>query len=154
MLILYLVLSWPCLGLVSLSWSWSCFIRKIQKTYNLATVDSFNGFAKKNPFAAFAVATALCSLAGIPPLAGFFGKFYIFSIALQHHNYWLVMIAIINSCISVYYYFRIIIAMYMKKENDEAIVEIDRMTYLVLAICILASFALGLFPDLILGFSI
>ena len=85
--------------------------------------------------------------------AGFFGKFYIFSIALQHHNYWLVMIAIINSCISVYYYFRIIIAMYMKKANDEITFEIDRMSYLVLAICILASFALGLFPDLILGLS-
>jgi NADH-quinone oxidoreductase subunit N len=127
---------------------------KIQKTYKLDTIDSFNGFAKKNPFAAFAVASALCSLAGIPPLAGFFGKFYIFSMALQQHNYWLVVIAILNSCISVYYYFRIIIAMYMKKANDEQNVEIDKMSYAVLVICILISFVLGIFPDLILGMNI
>jgi len=123
----------------------------LQKNYKLDSIESFNGFAKKNPFAAFVVAASLCSLAGIPPLAGFFGKFYIFSLALKQQNFWLVIIAIINSCISVYYYFRIIVAMYMKKAMDEQAIEIDRMSYLVLIICMLASLVLGLFPDLILS---
>jgi NADH-quinone oxidoreductase subunit N len=76
------------------------------------TFDSLAGLAKQNKFLAFAMTIAMLSLAGIPPLAGFFGKYYIFTSAIQSGYLYLVLIAVLGSLIAVYYYFRVIIVMY------------------------------------------
>lgn len=114
-------------------------------------VDSFNGLAKRHPYLAFCMAIALLSLAGIPPLAGFFAKYYVFTVTFQSGYVGLVLLAVVTSVIGIYYYFRIIIAMYLKStEKTDAIVVTNRDA-IVLAICLLLSITFGVFPDLLVG---
>ncbi len=113
------------------------------------TVHSFNGLAKSNPLLAVAMTVALLSLAGIPPTAGFFAKYYIFTTAFQSGYGWLVLIAILASLIGVYYYFRIIIAMYFK-QGSETKIGISTNHKLLFIITILLTIALGLMPDCII----
>lgn len=117
------------------------------------TIDSFTGLSKRNPFLAFAMTIAMLSLSGIPPLAGFFGKYYIFFSALQSGYLWLVLIAVLGSLIGVYYYFRVIIKMYQTIPIvlAEQSFKIDRSTQIILVATILLSLLLGIFPDLVIG---
>ena len=77
----------------------------------------FSGLHFRNPFAAFAMLLFMLSLGGIPPTAGFMGKFWLFSAAIDAHYYWLAVIGVLNSAISLYYYIRIVVFMYLKKET-------------------------------------
>ncbi len=114
-------------------------------------VESFNGLAKSNPFLAGVMTIALLSLAGIPPTAGFFAKYYIFTSAFLSGNVGLVIIAIIASLIGVYYYFKIIIAMYFKQGNETAITLPASQKFLLFVV-VIAIIALGIFPDFIIKF--
>ena len=81
-------------------------------------LDEWAGLAQRRPAAALAMTVFLLSLAGFPPTAGFFGKFYVFRAALMKPGLlWLVLVAIVNSVISVYYYLRVITAMYFKEPH-------------------------------------
>lgn len=113
-------------------------------------IDSFNGLGKTNPFLAVVMTIALLSLAGIPPTAGFFAKYYIFTSAFQSGHTTLVLIAILASLIGVYYYFKIIIAMFFKEVTTSEEITLDLNTKLVLFIVAIATVALGLFPDFII----
>ena len=77
----------------------------------------FSGLSFRNPFAAFAMLLFMLSLGGIPPTAGFMGKFWLFSAAIDAGYYWLAVIGVLNSAISLYYYIRIVVFMYLKKET-------------------------------------
>lgn len=113
-------------------------------------IDSFNGLARKNPLLAFVTLLSVLSLAGIPPLAGFFAKYYIFTAALQQHYTWLVIIAVLGSLIGVYYYFRIIIAMF-KGEEEGAEIPVT-FSYKTVLLCVsLVALALGIMPQWIAG---
>jgi NADH-quinone oxidoreductase subunit N len=116
-----------------------------------AIVDSFNGLAKRNPFLAFTMAVALLSLAGIPPLAGFFAKYYIFTVAFKSGYLGLVLLAVVTSLIGIYYYFRIIIAMYLKSSEKTDVIQIPLLNRILLVICLGLSVLFGIFPDLLLG---
>lgn len=84
-------------------------------------VDDLAGLAKRKPLMAFCLTIFLLSLAGIPPTVGFFGKFYLFAAAIGEGLIWLAIWGVLNSVISVYYYLRPIVVMYMKEgEADEA----------------------------------
>jgi NADH-quinone oxidoreductase subunit N len=114
------------------------------------TVDAFNGLGKTNPLLAFAMTVALLSLAGIPPTAGFFAKYYVFTAAFQAGFPALVGIAIIASLIGVYYYFKIIIAMYFREsENAQPVILSGTHKLLFIATAIL-TILIGIFPDLII----
>jgi NADH-quinone oxidoreductase subunit N len=78
---------------------------------------SMNGMGKTNPLEAFCLTVAMLSLTGIPPLAGFMAKFFLFSAAIEHGYTWLVIIAILGSAVSAVYYFRPVIAIWFR-END------------------------------------
>ncbi len=80
------------------------------------TFASFNGLSKKQPLLAAVMALSMLSLAGIPPLAGFFGKYFLFTAAFAKYP-WLIVLAVINSAVSIYYYFKLIIAMYFTREE-------------------------------------
>lgn len=80
------------------------------------TFAAFNSLGKKQPVVAAVLALSMLSLAGIPPLAGFFGKYFLFTAAFERYP-WLIVLAVINSAISIYYYFKVIIAMYFAKEE-------------------------------------
>lgn len=112
--------------------------------------ESFNGLAKTNPLAAFTLTLALLSLAGIPPLAGFFAKYYLFSNGWAGYP-WLILVAIINSAISIYYYFRTIIAMWFHEPTDEPL-SFSMLQKVVLLLTLAGLFTLGLMPGLLLDF--
>jgi NADH-quinone oxidoreductase subunit N len=114
------------------------------------TTEAFNGLAKTNPLLAVAMTVALLSLAGIPPTAGFFAKYYIFNAAFLSGYGWLVLIAILASLVGVYYYFRIIIAMFFRESNGNVPIEVTVNHKLMFIITILLTIALGLFPDFII----
>jgi NADH-quinone oxidoreductase subunit N len=110
------------------------------------TVDNFNGLYKKKPLFAVAMTIALFSLAGIPPLPGFFGKYMVFALAIQNGFTPLVILAIITSLIGVYFYFRVIIAMFFK-EPDRMQIPNDPSLSSLLYLLVALSIALGIFPD-------
>jgi len=83
------------------------------------TIDSMAGFAKRRPVMAFCLTVFLLSLAGVPPTVGFFGKFYLFTAAIGEGLLWLAIWGVLNSVISVYYYLRPIVVMYMKDGEYE-----------------------------------
>ena len=121
----------------------------ISDAKNSDGVNAFNGLSKTNPMLAIVMTIALLSLAGIPPTAGFFAKYFIFTSAFMAGNIGLVLIAIIASLIGVYYYFRLIIAMYFK-ESDGQTIAVQSNHKIVLVIIAIAIVALGLFPDYII----
>lgn len=86
------------------------------------TFEGFNGLAKKEPLIAFVLSICLFSLAGIPLTAGFFAKYFVLAAAVKTGTYlWLVIFAVLMAAISVYYYFRIIQAMYFKEGEGQEI---------------------------------
>src|SRR4029078_1026472 len=86
------------------------------------TFDGFNGFAKQQPLLAATLTIFLLSLAGIPLTAGFLSKFYMLKAAMQAgNNNWLMIFAVLMAAVSVYYYFRVIQAMYFKTTNAKTI---------------------------------
>jgi NADH-quinone oxidoreductase subunit N len=111
-------------------------------------IDAFNGLGKKNPLLAFTLTLLMLSMAGIPPLAGFFGKYYVFLDAIRNQHLGLVIVAVITSAISVYFYFKVILAMWTR-DNDEAVFSADLPYTVVSLICLLASLLLGILPSLI-----
>lgn len=85
------------------------------------SIEDLAGYAKKRPLMALCLTIFMLSLAGIPPTVGFFGKFYLFTAALGEGLVWLAIWGVLNSVISVYYYLRPIVVMYMKEgEAEEA----------------------------------
>ncbi len=122
----------------------------IFKAANSEEIDSFNGLAKKNPLAAAAMSMAMLGLAGIPPFAGFLGKYYIFTEALHSDFFKTTLVAIAASMIGVYYYFKVIIAMYGKPANEVKL-ENSINYQLVLWVCLALSLFFGLYPSPILN---
>ena len=109
------------------------------------TLEEYNGLYATNPKLAFLMTLALFSLAGIPPFAGFFSKFFIFAAAFQGGFHLLVFIALANTVISLYYYLKIVKAMYINK-SEEAVpaFKSDGYTRAALAICTLGIVGLSL----------
>jgi NADH-quinone oxidoreductase subunit N len=116
---------------------------------SLGTVEAFNGLAKNNPFLAVAMSISLLSLAGIPVTAGFFAKYYIFVSAIQQGFVTITIIGIIAALIGVYYYFRIIVAMFFK-EGDTEKLELSPLFTAVIFITTLITLLLGIFPGLLM----
>ena len=118
------------------------------------TIDGFNGLSKKQPLLAFSATIFLLSLTGIPLTAGFQSKFYMLMAAVQNgHHFWLVIVAVLFAAVSAYYYFRIIQAMYFKEATQDVIQTSDITIgfKLVLIITVLLILALGIYPELVLG---
>ena len=109
------------------------------------TLEDYNGLYGTNPKLAFLMTLALFSLAGIPPFAGFFSKFFIFAAAFRSGFHLLVFIALLNTIISLYYYLRIVKAMYINKSDEPiAAFRSDNYTRASLAICTLGIVVLSI----------
>lgn len=111
--------------------------------------EAFNGLVKRNPFLALTITIAMLSLAGIPLTAGFVGKFLMFSAALSDYHVLLVMLAVINAAIGIYYYFRVIVAMYFKPA-DRDVVAFPMHYKVVFAVGAAITVVLGVYPDILL----
>jgi NADH-quinone oxidoreductase subunit N len=114
------------------------------------SIDSFNGLAKKNPLLAFVTVVTMLSLAGIPPMAGFFAKYYIFMAAIQQHYTGLVIIAVLGSLVGVFYYFRIIVTIF-KPETGGIVFPMNSFLRILLIVISLAALLLGVMPQLVAG---
>jgi NADH-quinone oxidoreductase subunit N len=111
--------------------------------------EDLSGIGRRHPGAALPFALFLLSLAGIPPTAGFFGKWFIFRSAIDGGFYWLAAIALINSVIGVYYYLRVLVYMYMREPAAGAPVAVPMRSGYVTAALLLSAIlviALGLMP--------
>ena len=116
-----------------------------QHTDGKVCIEDYNGFYRTNPKLAVLMTLSLFSLAGIPPFAGFFSKFFIFAAAFKEGFHLLVFIALINTVISLYYYLLIVKAMYITP-NDTPIATFrsDRYTRISLVLCMAGVLLLGL----------
>ena len=114
-------------------------------------IENYSGLAYKHPVLALSMTIFLLSLGGLPPLAGFVAKFFVFSAALKEGFLILVIIAVLNSAVSLYYYLKVIVFMYMKDPVKEFDITLSPMTLFVIAISIFGTIQLGIFPDPIIA---
>jgi NADH-quinone oxidoreductase subunit N len=117
-------------------------------------IDDFTGLAQKSPMSAAIMLLFLLSLTGIPPTAGFVGKFYLFAAAVEAGYIWLVLIAVVNSAISLFYYMRVVVAMYMRDLPPQGLALSTSSTLRVaLLLAAVGTLLLGIFPGPILEFA-
>ncbi|SFC57635.1 NADH-quinone oxidoreductase subunit N [Parapedobacter composti] len=112
--------------------------------------EAFNGLAKKNPYLALAITVAMLSLAGIPLTAGFVGKFMMFSGVLADYQVLLVILAAVNAAMGIFYYFRVIVAMYFRPLDRDQIAVAGEYR-VVLIVAVLITLVLGVYPAWVAG---
>jgi len=122
----------------------------ISNKLNSDNIEDYAGMGKRAPVLALALTLCLISLIGMPPAAGFMAKFYIFSGAVQQGLLWLVIIAVINSVISAYYYLRVVKVMWLGKPASEEKVPSSGALRVALALSCLGVLLLGIVPGLMM----
>jgi NADH-quinone oxidoreductase subunit N len=128
--------------------AFACVIAVVNDTGS-ESLDAFRGLAQRAPALALSFALFLLSLAGIPPLLGFFGKFLLFGSAIAVGELWLAIAAAINSAIALYYYVNLIRLMYFLEPAQERPVAAHVSLRLATAVCLVATVWLGLFPGVL-----
>jgi len=123
----------------------------VEQHHNRDDFEIFNGIGKTNPFLALVGTVSMLSLAGIPLTGGFIGKLLIFVSAYNSGLTWLLIVAVLMSTVSLYYYLRLPIAMYLKKTVNQETIEVSLGAKLVLWICLIGTIVLGLLPNLFTG---
>jgi NADH-quinone oxidoreductase subunit N len=114
-------------------------------------IENYSGLAFRHPILALSMTVFLLSLGGLPPFAGFIAKFYIFSAAIQEGLVTLVIIAVLNSAISFYYYLKVVVFMYMKEPEAEFKISLTPLTLFVVFIGVTVTISLGIFPGSIIA---
>jgi len=114
-------------------------------------IADYAGMGRRAPVLALALTFCLISLIGMPPAAGFMAKFYIFSAAVQNHLLWLVVIAVLNSVISAYYYLRVVKVMWLGEPASEEKVPSSAAPRVALFLCCLGVLMLGVIPGVVIG---
>lgn len=114
-------------------------------------IENYSGLAYRHPILALSMTVFLLSLGGLPPFAGFIAKFYIFSAAIQEGLVTLVIIAVLNSAISFYYYLKVVVFMYMKEPEAEFKISLTPLTLFVVFIGVTVTISLGIFPGSIIA---
>ena len=110
------------------------------------------GLSKSNPFLAAIMAIFMFSLAGIPPMAGFFGKYFLFKAAIDAGFIWLTIVAVIASMISVYFYIGLVVNMYFREDDGESKLSAIASaggTKILIGVSAAIVFILGLFPSVL-----
>ena len=109
-------------------------------------LESFGGLSKRSPMMAAIMTICMLSLAGIPPMAGFAGKFYLFAGAIQSGYLWLAIIGLVMSMVSVYYYLTVAKVMYIGTSSCDTPLLVSRGAATALWICVLATVLIGCYP--------
>jgi NADH-quinone oxidoreductase subunit N len=113
-------------------------------------IASFNGLGTRRPVLGVFMSIFLFSLIGLPPLSGFFGKYYIFYAAITHGYTWLTIVGVVTSMISLYYYLRIVVAMYFTKEDSTQPVTVTAAGAVALTLSVIGVILIGLLPRIVL----
>ena len=149
--ILYYLLAYTLMNLGA----FGVIILVSRKKDNYLNIYDYSGLGFQYPALAAVMTVFMFALVGMPPTAGFIGKFYIFSAAVQAGYIWLVIIGVINSLISVYYYLRITVIMYMQPaEADLGPIQTAPMVNATLVLSALAVLLIGIFPGTIFNLAL
>ena len=114
-------------------------------------LNSFAGLNAKSPILAASMALFMFALAGIPPLAGFFGKYYVFISAIQSNLTWLAILGVLSSVISVYFYIRVVVFMYFKESTEDFKIQISPYSLTAVIITALLILIFGILPDTLMN---
>jgi NADH-quinone oxidoreductase subunit N len=125
---------------------WATVLMLEKNDYAGESVDDFEGLHRRAPFWAFAMIVFLLSLGGIPPTAGFIGKYFLFYAAVGAGFGWLAVLAVLMSAVSMFYYVRIIAAMYLRGDGREELVTSTGGLRVVAGVALLVTLFLGLWP--------
>jgi NADH-quinone oxidoreductase subunit N len=107
-------------------------------------IDDYAGLSRRSPGLALAMLIALLSLAGMPPLAGFVGKFYVFAAAVQSGLIWLAFVGVLNAIIGLYYYLTVLKVIYLYRSEEEDVpIKVAGASALALGLCSLAIIGIG-----------
>jgi NADH-quinone oxidoreductase subunit N len=112
---------------------------------------SYAGLSSRNPLLAALLAIFMFSLAGIPPFAGFFGKYYVFIAAIKAHLTWLAIVGVLSSVISVYFYLRVVVLMYFNNAEGELKLEKSNTGLLAVVISVLLVIVIGIAPGTVIS---
>ena len=129
-----------------------CLVNYMERNRGILNISQYQGLAYSRPVLAVCLTLFLLSLGGLPPTAGFFGKFYLFRAVLQAGNVWLVILAVINSAISFYYYLRVVITMFTPEKEGAPVVTFPLSLPLIvtLVLTVWGTVSLGLAPGFFL----
>jgi NADH-quinone oxidoreductase subunit N len=112
-----------------------------------------NGLFFRQPFAAIAMLLFMLSLGGVPPTAGFMGKFWLFSAAIEAGYVWLAVIGVLNSAVSLYYYIRLVVFMWLKNEPTGSEPRTTPALAFALAVAVVATLLVGIYPQPLFQFA-
>ena len=118
--------------------------------YSRDDIDALRGLGWSNPFLGIALSVAVLSLAGFPPLGGFFGKLYLFLAGIRAGYTWLVLVAVLNSLVSLYYYLSILVAVYFtdrREDQGPIVVSKSRGSQIALALATIGTLLVGVYSD-------
>ena len=116
-------------------------------------IKDYAGLSRRSPAFAAMMAVFMLSLVGIPPLAGFVGKYYLFSAAIEQGYIWLVVVAILTSVISLYYYLGVVRQMYFQTSTEENPIATGAALKTALIICVIGVLLFGIYPNIFLDFA-
>ncbi len=111
-------------------------------------LDNYKGLAKKNPVLALFMTIFLFSLAGIPPFAGFWGKYYLFYAAIKSNLVWLSIIGIMLSMVSIYYYLKVIVYMWFSESEVDEKIDLSPLGFTAITLAIIGTMLFGVYPNL------
>ena len=123
-----------------------CVVAAVHNATGSDDMDAYNGLAQRSPFLAAVMTVALLSMAGIPPLAGFAGKFYLFSAVVEQGYLWLALLGFVMSMISVYYYLLVTKAMYLHTSTDNLPVAFSQPLGLAAMVSLILTIFFGVYP--------
>lgn len=125
---------------------WATVLMLERQEYAGEKVDDFIGLHKRAPFWSFAMFIFLLSLGGIPPTAGFIGKYFLFYAAVEAGFGWLAIVAVLMSAVSMFYYLRLVVAMYLKDGGEAEVVGGGSLRF-VAAVCLVVTLLFGILPS-------
>jgi NADH-quinone oxidoreductase subunit N len=124
------------------------------QTSNSDEIEDYSGLNRRSPFLAFSMLVFLFSLAGVPPLAGFIGKIYVFVAAVEQELYTLIVVGLVSIIISMYYYIIVVKKMYINEPMDPTPIPVSRPLKAVIAISLAGTFVLGIWPKPFIEFAV
>jgi NADH-quinone oxidoreductase subunit N len=132
--------------------AFTCVILLGKKGEENTLISDYAGIGFKYPLLAASMTIFLLSMAGIPPLGGFMAKFYVFSAAVKEKFYWLAVLGVLNSAVSVYYYLRVTVLMYFRESEREITgLHFSPASVIALILAVIGTLYLGIFPANVLS---
>jgi NADH-quinone oxidoreductase subunit N len=132
--------------------AFTCVILLGKKGEENTLINDYSGIGFKYPLLAASMTVFMLSMAGIPPLGGFMAKFYVFSAAVESKFYWLAVIGVLNSAVSVYYYLRVTVFMYFRESDREITgLQFSFASTVALALTVIGTLYMGIFPANVLS---